>query len=128
MKIISLLANCYARSLTTRIQNLFTKFTFFILSSEGNKEILHNVSGKFSGSQLIAIMGPSGAGKSTLLDALSGFKTTGVDGSILLNGRRRDLRKCLQLFIIIPIINVLLQLLSGECPAILPRMIVYNPC
>ncbi|XP_017858613.1 PREDICTED: ATP-binding cassette sub-family G member 4 [Drosophila arizonae] len=36
-------------------------------------------------------MGPSGAGKSTLLDALSGFKTTGVDGSIRLNGRRRDL-------------------------------------
>jgi len=50
------------------------------------------VCGKFPGSQLIAIMGPSGAGKSTLLDALSGFKTTGVDGSILLNGRRRDLR------------------------------------
>ncbi|KAH8287869.1 hypothetical protein KR018_003602 [Drosophila ironensis] len=57
----------------------------------GDKEILHNVCGKFPGSQLIAIMGPSGAGKSTLLDALSGFKTTGVDGSILLNGRRRDL-------------------------------------
>ncbi|KAH8327956.1 hypothetical protein KR067_002200 [Drosophila pandora] len=57
----------------------------------GSKEILHNVCGKFPGSQLIAIMGPSGAGKSTLLDALSGFKTTGVDGSILLNGRRRDL-------------------------------------
>ncbi|KAM7352809.1 ATP-binding cassette sub-family G member 4 isoform 1-T4 [Cochliomyia hominivorax] len=56
-----------------------------------NKEILHNVSGKFPGRQLIAIMGPSGAGKSTLLDALSGFKTTGVDGSILINGRRRDL-------------------------------------
>jgi len=54
---------------------------------------LHNVCGKFPGSQLIAIMGPSGAGKSTLLDALSGFKTTGVDGSILLNGRRRDLRE-----------------------------------
>ncbi|XP_075151469.1 ATP-binding cassette sub-family G member 4 [Haematobia irritans] len=58
---------------------------------KGSKEILHDVCGKFSGSQLIAIMGPSGAGKSTLLDALSGFKTTGVDGSILLNGRRRDL-------------------------------------
>ncbi|KAI8119325.1 ATP-binding cassette sub-family G member 4 [Lucilia cuprina] len=57
----------------------------------GNKEILHNVSGKFPGSQLIAIMGPSGAGKSTLLDALSGFKTTGVNGSLLVNGRRRDL-------------------------------------
>ncbi|XP_037960699.1 ATP-binding cassette sub-family G member 4-like [Teleopsis dalmanni] len=36
-------------------------------------------------------MGPSGAGKSTLLDALSGFKTTGVVGSIFVNGRRRDL-------------------------------------
>ncbi|XP_002065683.2 ATP-binding cassette sub-family G member 4 [Drosophila willistoni] len=59
--------------------------------NRGSKEILHNVNGKFPGSQLIAIMGPSGAGKSTLLDALSGFKTTGVDGSILLNGRRRDL-------------------------------------
>ncbi|KAH8395176.1 hypothetical protein KR222_005954 [Zaprionus bogoriensis] len=59
--------------------------------NRGEKEILHNVCGKFPGSQLIAIMGPSGAGKSTLLDALSGFKTTGVDGSILLNGRRRDL-------------------------------------
>lgn len=65
----------------------------FLFWITGNKEILHNVSGKFPGSQLIAIMGPSGAGKSTLLDALSGFKTTGVDGSILLNGRRRDLSK-----------------------------------
>ncbi|XP_062142467.1 ATP-binding cassette sub-family G member 4 [Drosophila sulfurigaster albostrigata] len=59
--------------------------------NRGEKEILHNVCGKFPGSQLIAIMGPSGAGKSTLLDALSGFKTTGVVGNILLNGRRRDL-------------------------------------
>ncbi|XP_055837584.1 ATP-binding cassette sub-family G member 4 [Episyrphus balteatus] len=58
---------------------------------KGTKEILHDVCGKFPGNQLIAIMGPSGAGKSTLLDVLSGFKTTGVDGSILLNGRRRDL-------------------------------------
>ncbi|XP_067621969.1 ATP-binding cassette sub-family G member 4 isoform X1 [Eurosta solidaginis] len=58
---------------------------------KGKKEILHDVYGKFLGSQLIAIMGPSGAGKSTLLDALSGFKTTGVNGTILLNGRRRDL-------------------------------------
>ncbi|CAD7079301.1 unnamed protein product [Hermetia illucens] len=55
------------------------------------KEILHDIFGKFPGSQLIAIMGPSGAGKSTLLDVLSGFKTTGVEGNVLVNGRRRDL-------------------------------------
>lgn len=57
------------------------------------KEILHDVNGKFPGSSLIAIMGPSGAGKSTLLDVLSGFKTTGVNGTVLTNGRRRDLSK-----------------------------------
>ncbi|XP_061392279.1 ATP-binding cassette sub-family G member 1-like [Musca vetustissima] len=55
------------------------------------KEILHNISGQFSGGQLIAIMGPSGAGKSTLLDVLSGYKTTGVEGSISLNKRPLDL-------------------------------------
>lgn len=73
---------------------------------------MHNVSGKFPGSQLIAIMGPSGAGKSTLLDALSGFKTTGVDGSILLNGRRRDLRKSKKLIVKIRMIKTLLSTAS----------------
>ncbi|KYN41879.1 ATP-binding cassette sub-family G member 4 [Trachymyrmex septentrionalis] len=61
------------------------------------KEILHGISGRLPSKQLIALMGPSGAGKSTLLDILSGFRTTGVDGSIYINGRIRHLnnfRKC----------------------------------
>ncbi|EAA45250.4 ATP-binding cassette sub-family G member 4 [Anopheles arabiensis] len=58
---------------------------------KGQKEILHNVNGKFPGSQLIAIMGPSGAGKSTLLDVLSGYRRTGVEGAVYVNGRIRNL-------------------------------------
>ncbi|KYN05399.1 PREDICTED: ATP-binding cassette sub-family G member 4 [Cyphomyrmex costatus] len=61
------------------------------------KEILHGISGRLPSKQLIALMGPSGAGKSTLLDILSGFRTTGVDGAIYVNGRVRHLnnfRKC----------------------------------
>lgn len=57
----------------------------------GTKEILHQINGKFPGGQLTAIMGPSGAGKSTLLDVLSGYRTTGVDGSVYTNGRIRSL-------------------------------------
>ncbi|XP_058125809.1 ATP-binding cassette sub-family G member 4 [Anopheles ziemanni] len=58
---------------------------------KGQKEILHKVNGKFPGSQLIAIMGPSGAGKSTLLDVLSGYRKTGVEGAVYVNGRIRNL-------------------------------------
>lgn len=59
--------------------------------NKGPKEILHRVNGKFPGQQLTAIMGPSGAGKSTLLDVLSGYRRTGVQGAVYVNGRIRNL-------------------------------------
>lgn len=57
----------------------------------GQKEILHEINGRLPSKQLIALMGPSGAGKSTLLDILSGFRVTGVDGVVFVNGRVRHL-------------------------------------
>ncbi|KAF3429444.1 hypothetical protein E2986_03838 [Frieseomelitta varia] len=63
----------------------------------GRKEILHGINGRLPAKHLIALMGPSGAGKSTLLDILSGFRTTGVNGNVYVNGCVRQMnsfRKC----------------------------------
>ncbi|KAK6640242.1 hypothetical protein RUM44_011928 [Polyplax serrata] len=56
------------------------------------KQILKGANGKFRPGRLTAILGPSGAGKTSLLNILTGFRTTGVKGSIKVNGRERILQ------------------------------------
>lgn len=62
-----------------------------MLHVAGQKEILHGINGRLPARHLIALMGPSGAGKSTLLDILSGFRTTGVNGNVYVDGRARQM-------------------------------------
>ncbi|CAH0769316.1 unnamed protein product [Bemisia tabaci] len=71
----------------------FSDLTYTV--NEGRKKnvktILKSVSGRLRSGELTAIMGPSGAGKSTLLNILTGYKTTGTQGSITMNGHERNL-------------------------------------
>lgn len=71
----------------------FTDLTYKVREGRknGTKTILKSVSGRLRASELTAIMGPSGAGKSTLLNILTGYKTTGMEGSITMNGHERNL-------------------------------------
>ncbi|CAK9821104.1 ATP-binding cassette sub-family G member 1 [Anthophora plagiata] len=71
----------------------FTDLTYNVREGGKNnvKTILKSVSGRLQSGQLTAIMGPSGAGKSTLLNILTGYKSTGVEGSITMNGHERNL-------------------------------------
>ncbi|XP_049763959.1 ATP-binding cassette subfamily G member 4-like [Schistocerca cancellata] len=58
----------------------------------GKTTILQGVTGRFSSGQLTAIMGSSGAGKSSLMDILTGNRLRGVSGSVLVNGKPRNLQ------------------------------------
>ncbi|KAK9306798.1 hypothetical protein QLX08_002684 [Tetragonisca angustula] len=73
------------------------KYNVSLGYKKGRKEILHGINGRLPAKHLIALMGPSGAGKSTLLDILSGYRTTGVNGNVYVNGCVRQMnsfRKC----------------------------------
>ncbi|XP_065206688.1 ATP-binding cassette subfamily G member 4-like isoform X2 [Planococcus citri] len=67
------------------------KYTVAEGRKERQKTILKSVSGRLRSGELTAIMGPSGAGKSTLLNILTGYKTSGMEGSITINGFERNL-------------------------------------
>ncbi|XP_076649340.1 ATP-binding cassette sub-family G member 1 isoform X2 [Halictus rubicundus] len=71
----------------------FEKITYTVSLGcrKGQKEILHGINGRLPARRLVALMGPSGAGKSTLLNVLSGYKTTGVHGNVLVNGQTREM-------------------------------------
>ncbi|KAI5710675.1 hypothetical protein M8J75_010631 [Diaphorina citri] len=90
---------CQPKSLThlpkrPPVDIAFSDLTYTV--SEGGakkheKTILKSVSGRLRSGELTAIMGPSGAGKSTLLNILTGYKTSGTEGSITINGHERNL-------------------------------------
>lgn len=71
----------------------FSDLTYTVTEGRKKKQktILKSVSGHLRAGELTAIMGPSGAGKSTLLNILTGYKTSGMEGSITINGFERNL-------------------------------------
>ncbi|XP_072947730.1 ATP-binding cassette sub-family G member 1 [Epargyreus clarus] len=60
------------------------------LNKGARRDIVKGVHGRFLSGQLVAIMGPSGAGKSSLLNAISGYRSAGVTGELLVNGEVRN--------------------------------------
>ncbi|KAK4886496.1 hypothetical protein RN001_002767 [Aquatica leii] len=78
------------------------------------KNILKSISGKFSAGELTAILGPSGSGKTTLLNILAGYVTSGVTGTISVNGRPRNLKQFNKISAYIMQDDLLPQLMTVE--------------
>ncbi|XP_023026989.1 ATP-binding cassette sub-family G member 1 [Leptinotarsa decemlineata] len=74
-----------------KVDLAFSNLKYVVKQGKTEKVILRNVSGHIRSGELCAIMGPSGAGKSTLLNILTGYKTEGMSGQILMNDADRDL-------------------------------------
>ncbi|XP_018319945.1 ATP-binding cassette sub-family G member 4 isoform X2 [Agrilus planipennis] len=74
-----------------KVDLAFDNLIYNVRQGKNVKTILKSVSGQLKSGELTAIMGPSGAGKSTLLNILTGYKTQGMQGSIMMNGHERDL-------------------------------------
>ncbi|XP_057660467.1 ATP-binding cassette subfamily G member 4 [Diorhabda carinulata] len=74
-----------------KVDLAFSDLEYIVKQGKSQKTILKNVSGRLRSGELCAIMGPSGAGKSTLLNILTGYKTEGVKGHVLMNDSDRDL-------------------------------------
>lgn len=87
---------CQPKTLThlpqrPKVDLAFSDLTYTVRQNKTSKVILKAVSGQIRSGELTAIMGPSGAGKSTLLNILTGYKTTGMEGSIMMNESERNL-------------------------------------
>lgn len=54
-----------------------------------HRQILKGLSGGLKSGQMVALMGPSGAGKTCLLESISGVRTDGIGGRMIIRGRKK---------------------------------------
>lgn len=92
--------NGIAQHLDIEFRNLH--YSVKSIKAKEEKHILRGVNGQFRCGFLTAILGPSGAGKTSLLNIISGFRTSGVTGSIKVNGNERNMEEFRQLSCYIP--------------------------
>ncbi|KAF2894324.1 hypothetical protein ILUMI_11847 [Ignelater luminosus] len=64
----------------------------YVIKGRSVKRVLKSINGNFYSGELTAILGASGSGKTTLLNILAGYISTGVTGSIKVNGTPRNMK------------------------------------